>query len=114
MKLASDCLKRCVPLDHLEQTLPHFDCRLGHYSSWEEARALLLWRTYDCSVNGVSDAVYQTHRAGKKIMGGATPAKLQWLAENGLLPLPAHQARGAYFVRVRRAIDGVNPKTGDS
>ena len=45
-------------LAELAEIAPHFDCRVGSYASWEEARALLLWRAYDCSVNGVSDAVY--------------------------------------------------------
>ena len=38
---------------------PHFDCRIAAWDSWEEAKALLLWRAYDCTVNGVSDAVHQ-------------------------------------------------------
>ena len=49
--------------------LPHFDCRVGSFASWEEARSLLLWRAYDCSVNGVSDAVYHIKGSGKAIQG---------------------------------------------
>merc|ERR1712232_1477430 len=67
MYLTADCIKRGVSLEHLETSLPHFDCRLGSYSSWEEARSLLIWRAYDCSVNGVSDAVHQVKGAGRKI-----------------------------------------------
>ena len=54
-------------LAELASIVPHFDCRMGSYASWEEARALLMWRAYDCSVNGVSDAVYQMPGSGKKV-----------------------------------------------
>ena len=38
--------------------LGSFDCRMGSYGTREEAMAVVLWRAYDCGVNGVSDAVY--------------------------------------------------------
>jgi len=96
----------------LAAVLPHFDCRLGHYSSWEEARGLLLWRAYDCSVNGVSDAVYQIKGSGKQVQALPMIAKVEWLWQQGKLPLPRHQAYGTVLVKVRRVIDGFNPKLG--
>ena len=45
-----------------ERLLARFDCRMGVYESKEEAMSLILWRAYDCGVNGVSDAVY--HQKG--------------------------------------------------
>jgi hypothetical protein len=57
-----------------------------------QARALLLWRSYDCSVNGVSDAVHQTAGKTKLIVAKGTWDKLRWLDENNKLPLPSHQA----------------------
>merc|ERR1712194_979333 len=37
MLLAKHCLDHGVGIDGLSTVLPHFDCRLGHYASWEEA-----------------------------------------------------------------------------
>jgi len=110
MQLAKKCQDRGVGLEDLSQVLPHFDCRVGHYASWEEAQALLLWRAYDCSVNGVSDAVYQTPGSGQKIQSLGRQEKVAWLWEQGLLPLPRHQAYGTVLVRVKRMAQGHNPK----
>eukprot|EP00971_Amphidinium_carterae_P062658 1240264-Amphidinium_carterae.1 len=38
--------------------LATFDCRIASYESFEQAVSLLLWRAYDCGVNGVSDKVH--------------------------------------------------------
>merc|ERR1719443_74292 len=67
--------------------LPTFDARLGSFDSADEAMMLILWRAYDCSVNGVSDAVHHTGQLGQHIKVKHTAAKLQWLKDNGLLPL---------------------------
>lgn len=112
MQLAKRCHENGVGLEDLSQILPHFDCRVGQYASWEEAQALLLWRAYDCSVNGVSDAVYQTPGSGKHVQGLGRQEKVAWLWEKGLLPLPRHQAYGTVKARVKRFIDGYNPKLG--
>eukprot|EP00933_Yihiella_yeosuensis_P008534 TRINITY_DN114032_c0_g1_i1.p1 TRINITY_DN114032_c0_g1~~TRINITY_DN114032_c0_g1_i1.p1 ORF type:complete len:359 (-),score=54.36 TRINITY_DN114032_c0_g1_i1:167-1243(-) len=111
MKIAKLCLdKGLEPGDYI---LSHFDCRLGHFSSWEEARAILLWRAYDCSVNGVSDCVHHAKGSGQKVTAMDTKSKLLWLYNQNLLPLPNHQACGSYYVKVRRVIQGTNPKTGE-
>jgi len=98
--------------EDLGEILPHFDCRMGAWDSWDEAKALLLWRGYDCTVNGVSDAVYQVKGAGKAIMQLGKREKIEWLWKNGHLPLPRHQAYGTNMVKVKRVIEGKNPKTG--
>merc|ERR1712048_1480208 len=98
MQLAVKCQEKGVGLEDLSQILPHFDCRVGHYSSWEEAQALLLWRAYDCSVNGVSDAVHQIKSSGKQIQSLNVSLKLEWLWQKGRLPLPRHQAYGSLYV----------------
>merc|ERR1711879_92623 len=69
---------------------------------------------YDCSVNGVSDAVYQTPGSGQKIQSLGRQEKVAWLLEKGLLPLPTHQAYGTVLVRVKRIIEGYNPKLDTS
>jgi len=112
MQLARHCEANSVGLEDLANILPHFDCRLGHYRSWDEARALLMWRAYDCSVNGVSDAVYHMKGSGKAIQALGKQEKIEWLWKQGRLPLPRHQAYGTVLVRVKRIIEGHNPKLG--
>lgn len=114
MELGQLCASEGKGLDGLAQVLPHFDCRVGCYDSWEEARALLMWRAYDCSVNGVSDAVYHASGSGKLIMGKSKVDKAEWLWKNGLLPLPRHQAYGHLVVKARREVQGFNPKTQET
>lgn len=114
MELSKLCQANGVSLESLAEILPHFDCRLGHYASWEEARALLMWRAYDCSVNGVSDAVYQIKGSGKQIQTKGVREKLSWLCKQGHLPLPSHQAYGTVVVRVKRRLAGHNPHLGTS
>jgi tRNA(His) 5'-end guanylyltransferase len=110
MQLGRHCESKGVGLEDLAHILPHFDCRLGSYTSWEEARGLLLWRVYDCSVNGVSDAVYHMKDSGKEIQGLGKREKIEWLWAQNRLPLPRHQAYGTVLVRVKRVIEGHNPK----
>lgn len=110
LELAKHCQESGLGLGDLCNILPHFDCRLGHYGSWEEARSLLLWRAYDCSVNGVSDAVYQIKGSGKQVQGADKKTKVEWLWKQGRLPLPQHQAYGTVLVKVRRIHEGYNPK----
>eukprot|EP00746_Dinoflagellata_sp_MGD_P073109 gnl/MRDRNA2_/MRDRNA2_29676_c0_seq1.p1 gnl/MRDRNA2_/MRDRNA2_29676_c0~~gnl/MRDRNA2_/MRDRNA2_29676_c0_seq1.p1 ORF type:complete len:359 (+),score=54.44 gnl/MRDRNA2_/MRDRNA2_29676_c0_seq1:54-1130(+) len=93
--------------------LSHFDCRVGAFESQKEAIALVLWRAQDCGVNGVSDAVHQIKGAEKSTKNSNTGAKLAWLAEQGRLPLPAHQAYGSLFVNEPCTIQGVDPRTGE-
>lgn len=112
--LSQLCIKNGGDLEGLAGILPHFDCRLGNYDTWEEAQALLIWRCYDCSVNGVSDAVYHTKGSGKQVQSLGRREKVEWLWKNGKLPLPRHQAYGTVMVRVKREVDGVNPLTGES
>ena len=40
---------------------------VASYDSWEEAKGLLLWRGYDCSVNGISDAVHHNKSASNDV-----------------------------------------------
>ena len=104
---------RLIRLPRKATVAPHFDCRVGSWASWAEARSLLIWRAYDCSVNGVSDAVYHIPGSGKQIQRLGKREKVEWLWVHGHLPLPRHQAYGAVLVRTRRRVDGLNPKTGE-
>lgn len=109
-QLALACTARGVPIEELAAVLPHFDCRMGNYASWEEAQGLLLWRAYDCSVNGASDAVHQIKGSGRAVQSFGTREKIAWLASHGRLPLPAHQAYGTLLTRVRRIKVGHDPR----
>jgi len=114
--LAQLCSGEGCGLEGLAQVLPHFDCRLGWYESWEEARALLMWRAYDCSVNSVSDAVYRTEGSGerKAMMAKGKLEKTEWLWKQGLLPLNKHQAYGHLLVRSLKEKQGFNPQTQET
>lgn len=114
VELGQLCVSEGKGLHGLAKVLPHFDCRLGHYKSWEEARALLMWRAHDCSVNGVSDAVYHTRGSGKAINAKDKVAKAEWLYQNGRMPLPQHQAYGHLLVRASKEVQGYNPKTEET
>eukprot|EP01045_Picozoa_sp_COSAG04_P024102 COSAG04_NODE_2963_length_3342_cov_2.451742_3_plen_283_part_00 len=53
-------------LGALSQVLPHFDCRMGSWSSWDEAQALLFWRGYDCSAVSPTPSTTPTPTAGSR------------------------------------------------
>jgi tRNA(His) 5'-end guanylyltransferase len=112
MLLARICVDRGHPelLEHLLQISPHFDCRLASYLTFQEAQGMVLWRAYDCSMNGVSDAVYQTPGAGE-IKNKGSREKLVWLHAQNRLPLPSHQAYGTLYNRVKVAKDSLDPRT---
>lgn len=98
----------------LRSNPPRFDCRMGVFSSDTEALSILLWRAHDCSVNGVSDAVYQVMGSGKDIRSKGKNEKIEWLWKQGLLPLPPHQAYGSIFHKTKVLIEGENPETGET
>lgn len=113
------CLK-AVEKGLIEQVLPElpviaFDSRLGVYDSLQEAFELILWRSYDCSVNGISQAIYQCSLPNSKVVNGRnTTEKLNFLQENSLLPLRDHQAYGTLLKKERRLVATVNRMTGES
>lgn len=102
-------------VEYLPELVATFDCRVGVYSTQEEALSLILWRAYDCNINGTQGAVYfqkgKVEGAGKacELPGDA---RLRWLNDNSLLPLCPHERDGTYLVKRKRAIQGVNQKTG--
>ena len=92
--------------------LIEFDCRMATWDSPSDAFQLVLWRAYDCGVNGVSDACHN-QVGGRAVIHLGTRKKLRWLHQNGNLPLPLHQAYGTLYVRTHRPHVGRNPKTGE-
>ena len=108
-------------LEDLSKLLPHFDCRVASYDSWEEARGLLLWRGYDCSVNGISDAVHHNKSASNDIKRDNTKVKIKWLYDMYLSKnssekslIPDHQAYGSLYKKVEREVLGCNPTIADA
>jgi tRNA(His) 5'-end guanylyltransferase len=95
----------------LDLILITFDCRMGVYDSLRDAFELVLWRAYDCGINGVSDAVYNMD---KTKIGLATIPKLELLASQNVLPLPPHQAHGLLYHREIAHAIGYNPQKGQN
>jgi tRNA(His) 5'-end guanylyltransferase len=95
--------------DYVNVPFMYFDCRAGQYDSWEEAQSILLWRGYDCSLNGITDAIHQIPYCPKEVNKSNTTTKLLWLQSHNLLPIPSHQAYGSYYVKVKRIHTGYNP-----
>ena len=110
MQMFKHALKKDVAIDFTFE----FDCRTASYCSEIEALSLILWRAYDCSINGVSDAIYKSTLPNRKhVMRLSTDKKLIKLNENELLPLPIHQTHGSFYCRVKRLIKGYNPKINE-
>mmetsp|Transcript_30989 Transcript_30989/g.33301 ORF Transcript_30989/g.33301 Transcript_30989/m.33301 type:complete len:111 (-) Transcript_30989:93-425(-) len=67
-------------------------------------------------MNGISDAVYKSlslnNDKKSKILRTNRGEKLKWLHRSSLLPLPAHQSMGSYYVRQKCIIQCINKKTG--
>jgi len=120
--LASQCFDREVvklivskglPLDTIN-ILPDmfFDCRMAQYDTLKDAFELVLWRAYDCSVNGVSSAVYMCGLDEcKKISRTPTDTKLLYLYQNKMLPLDSHQAYGTLFHNKKEPTEVLNQMT---
>ena len=117
--LASQTFLRCIYklAKNKNVELPEnpitFDARIGHWSSIEEAFTLLLWRSEDCSVNGISDAIHHA-KAGKIIKESHTNDKLQYLIDNNLYPLIPHQEYGTLLWVVKEPKNCLNQKTGET
>lgn len=91
-----------------------FDCRMGVFDTIEEAFSLILWRAYDCGVNGLSSGVLMSGVQGaKKINEKCGDEKIKWLQEQNLLPLKPHQAYGTFFCRYKKETEITNSQTGE-
>ena len=103
-------------LDMLEtlEKLPEmtFDARLGSYDTLEEAFELVSWRAYDCSVNGLSQAMYFLPDSRNKVGLNCTD-KLKYLLEQNALPLTPHQAYGTFLKRNVELVEFENKLTGE-
>lgn len=76
-----------------------FDCRIAQYDSFESAMQLVLWRAYDCSINGISSGVNFNHFHNKKtVQGFNSTKKLKFLHENNFLDgMTNHQLYGTFI-----------------
>jgi tRNA(His) 5'-end guanylyltransferase len=90
-----------------------FDCRMASYDTLMDAFELVIWRAYDCSVNGVSSGILMCDLPNSKCkIGLPTGNKLLYMHENALLPLQEHQAYGTFIKRVRNERVCQNIKSG--
>ncbi|KAJ3273640.1 hypothetical protein HDV01_004249 [Terramyces sp. JEL0728] len=91
-----------------------FDARMAEWDTEQDAFQLILWRGYDCTTNGLSDAIYKSDLPNKKsLMGLSGLKKLLVLHENDMLPLVAHQAYGTFLMKKRMTVQGKNGLTGE-
>ena len=98
-------------IDDIPPTI--FDARIGVYDTLDDAFELILWRAYDCSVNGLSQAVHNCKIPNsKQARLYNTGDKLKFLETNGLLPLRDHQAYGTLLARTYTETECVNQMTG--
>jgi tRNAHis guanylyltransferase len=93
-----------------------FDARIGQWNSLAEAMTLIFWRSNDCSVNGVSDAIHHlkghpTIKVSKDVRGNNTTEKLKFLNNHNILPLNPHQEFGTFLWTTREPKECVNRKT---
>ena len=71
--------------------------------SKDEAMSVVLWRAYDCGINGIADACFQQRSqldGAEVIIEKPTNEKIAFLLEHHLFPLPPHQAYGTVMARV--------------
>jgi len=104
-----DILKSKIKKVNFDNPNLIFDCRLAEWNTEKDAFQLLFWRSYDCSVNGISDAIHEFKN--KKISLASSKTKLEFLNKEGKLPLINHQAYGSLFKRIEKEINTVNKKT---
>ena len=110
----------------LMDSLPHavFDARLGVYASLADAFELVLWRSYDCSVNAVSTTLHLdpvtvtadgTPLSRKEVGTMNTVQKLVLLYEAGRMAgMTHHQRYGTLLHRQRQPCEVTNRLTGDT
>jgi tRNA(His) 5'-end guanylyltransferase len=115
MELAKLCVERNLQ-SMIDADLPTimFDARIGTYDSLSDAFELILWRAYDCSVNGVSQATYSRSFDGltrKQVSEMNTSQRLELLDRYNMLPLPDHQIYGTLIARISIPVTTCNQKT---
>lgn len=73
-----------------------FDARIAQFDSYEAALQVILWRSYDCNVNGVSSGIHCNQIENKsKINLMNSTGKLNVLEEKGILDkMTDHQLYG--------------------
>lgn len=84
-----------------------FDSRLGSWNNLKDAFQLILWRAYDCGVNGISDCIHQLPLntlpnmtlTRKELNKYHSNEKLLFLHEHQFLPMHDHQAYGTLIAK---------------
>ena len=101
----------CELIDQLPNIC--FDSRMAVYNTIEDAFCLILWRAYDCGVNGLSSGVLLSGLPeSKSINAKHSDEKLLYLHTNNLLPLHPHQAYGSFIRKVKKPVEVTNIISG--
>lgn len=76
-----------------------FDARLAEYDTLSDAFQLILWRSFDCSVNGVSSGfVFSSVENKKSLMTMNSGEKLKYLKDHDVLAtMSRHQLYGTFL-----------------
>ena len=86
-----------------------FGCKISSYSSFEEARTVLVWRAQLCFANSIAEEVRWRFFVPNGIRNGQTAAQLEWLSRRH--PLQGHAASGTLMVRRTSVRSGHHPDT---
>lgn len=101
MRLVLENMRRNPELEFDVDSLPdiQFDARIAEYDTLADAFQMVLWRSFDCSVNGVSSGfVFNSFENKKKLMTMNSGEKLKVLQEHGLLStMTRHQLYGSFM-----------------
>ena len=89
-----------------------FSSRVSSYSSFEEARSVLIWRAQACFVNSIADEANNSLDMPGRIQRGPTAAQATWLSQNN--QLQGHAAFGTLMVRQKILCSGHHPETQEA
>lgn len=97
-------------------TSVEFDSRIGQYDSFESAMQMILWRAYDCSVNGISSGIHLNEIPNKKSTDGFNSGqKLKFLDSLHILEhMTDHQLYGTFLWNEHVEKDFVSETNGKS
>ena len=108
LELAQRCAAAGAPLADLgalAAVAPQFECAVGTWGAWEEAQAVLLWRSRANALRAVGTTARRAPGGSHSAVASLGPLEqLRWLDEQKRLPLPPEEADGVVLARVKRLV----------
>ena len=89
-----------------------FGSRISSYSSFEEARSVLIWRAQSCFVDSIADEAHNRLDMPGRIQRGSTAEQATWLSQHN--QLQGHAAFGTLMVRHKVLRSGHHPETQEA